>query len=103
MMDKPSLMEILTAVHEFIENKAMPDPKGRTAFHVRVAANALAIVMRESEIGPKANCAELDRLLKLLCRDDGLEDLNASLAVRIANGDLDLNTPGLGAHLMLIM
>lgn len=101
MMDKPSLMEILTAVHEFIENKAMPELTGRTAFHARVAANALAIAMREIEMGPKANSEELTRLRKLLNRDGGLEDLNAALAVRIANGDLDLDTPGLGEHLKL--
>lgn len=101
MMDKPTLMEILTAVHEFIENKAMPELKGRTAFHARVAANALAIAMREIEMGPKANADAHARLTKILGRDGSLEDLTAQLSVRIANGDLTLETPGVAEHLKL--
>jgi hypothetical protein len=49
MMDQPSALELVTAVREFIEKHAMPELQGRTAFHARVAANALAIVARELE------------------------------------------------------
>ena len=101
MMDKPSLVEIITAVREFIENKAMPELTGRTAFHARVAANALGIVLREIEMGPRANAEEIVRLQALLGREGSLEDLNAMLAVRIQSGDIGLETPGLGEHLKL--
>jgi hypothetical protein len=52
MMDKPTLLEIVTAVREFIEQKAIPALSGHTAFHARVAANVVATVRREIELGP---------------------------------------------------
>jgi hypothetical protein len=51
MMDQPSALELVTAVKEFIEKHAMPQLTGHTAFHARVAANALGIVARELEFG----------------------------------------------------
>jgi Domain of unknown function (DUF6285) len=75
MMDQPSSLELVTAVREFIEKHAMPELQGRTAFHARVAANALAIVMRELEQGPKANTEEAERLKKLLGRGGTLDGL----------------------------
>ncbi len=53
-MDQPSMRELVEAVRDFIENKAMPELKGHTAFHARVAANALGIVARELEHGPQS-------------------------------------------------
>ena len=38
MMDQPSMLELVSAVREFIETRAMPELKGHTAFHARVAA-----------------------------------------------------------------
>lgn len=99
MMDKPTLAEIVTAVREFIETKALPELTGHTAFHARVAANALAIAEREIATGGPAAARERDRLKALLGRDDTLENLNAALAARIAAGDITLETPGLGEHL----
>ena len=61
MMDKPTLAEIVTAVREFIETRAIPQLTGHTAFHARVAANALAIAEREIAGGP----AEIDRYDRL--------------------------------------
>ena len=66
MMDQPSALELVTAVKEFIEKHAMPQLTGHTAFHARVAANALGIVARELEFGPKANQDELTRLETML-------------------------------------
>lgn len=53
MMDKPTLLEIVTAVREFIEQKAIPALSGHTAFHARVAANALAIAERHAQQLPR--------------------------------------------------
>lgn len=99
MMDRPSLAEIVTAVREFIETKAIPELTGHTAFHARVAANALAIAERELASGPAAAEAEQRRLKALLGRDGTLEQLNRALSARIASGDIGLETPGLADHL----
>jgi seryl-tRNA(Sec) selenium transferase len=99
MMDKPTLAEIVTAVREFIETKAIPELTGHTAFHARVAANALAIAERELATGAATSQAELVRLKALLGRDGTLDQLNRALAARIASGDITLETPGLAAHL----
>jgi hypothetical protein len=99
MMDKPNLAEIVTAVREFIENKAIPELTGHTAFHARVAANALAIAERELSGGPAAAEAERSRLKALLGRDGTLDQLNRALSARISSGDITLETPGLAEHL----
>lgn len=101
MMDKPTLAEIVVAVREFLETKAMPELKGRTAFHARVAANALAIAEREITIGPEAAEQELARLEILLQRRGPLDELNEALCERIASGSMNLSTPGLAEHLRL--
>lgn len=99
MMDKPTLAEIVTAVREFIETKAIPELTGHTAFHARVAANALAIAEREIATGASAAERERARLKALLGRDDTLENLNRALGARIAAGEVTLETPGLADHL----
>ena len=99
MQDKPSAIELIEAVTGFIREHAMPQLQGHTAFHARVAANALDIVKRELEIGPEDNAAERTRLQKLLGHDGELDQLNAELCDKIAGGDLDLTTPGLKDHL----
>jgi aminoglycoside phosphotransferase (APT) family kinase protein len=49
---RPTASELLDAVREFLTGQVMPATTGQTAFHARVAANALAIVARELELGP---------------------------------------------------
>ena len=100
MMDQPSALELVTAVREFIEKHAMPELQGRTAFHARVAANALAIVARELEQGPSANTQEHVRLRALLGRDGTLDELNRELCHRIRSGSIALDDPALAAHLV---
>jgi hypothetical protein len=39
-------------VREFLTASVMPATSGQLAFHARVAANVLAIVAREMELGP---------------------------------------------------
>jgi hypothetical protein len=101
MMDQPSMRELVDAVREFLETRAMPELKGHTAFHARVAANALAIVARELEHGPECAHEELARLKGLLRYDGSLDELNRELCRRIRAGELTLASPGLADHLEL--
>ncbi|NOT42294.1 MAG: hypothetical protein HOP13_17610 [Alphaproteobacteria bacterium] len=99
MMDQPSSLELVTAVREFIEKHAMPELQGRTAFHARVAANALAVVARELEQGPKANAEEYAHLKALLGQDGTLDELNRELCHRIRTNGVALDDPALANHL----
>lgn len=99
MMDQPSIAELVEAVREFLETRAMPELKGHTAFHARVAANALGIVARQLQMGEKANAEETARLVALLGRDGTLEELNRELCGKIRAGAIGLETPGLAEHL----
>ena len=99
MQDAPNIQELIKAVRSFLEEKAMPELKGHTAFHARVAANALAIVEREMELGPAVETDERQRLMTLLKFDGSTEEMNVKLAELIRSGDMDLETPGLKDHL----
>jgi len=101
MMDQPSMLELVKAVQSFIETKAMPELKGHTAFHARVAANALGIVARELELGPKAANTEKAQLAALLGHDGSLEDLNRELCQQIRDGKIDIESEALRQHLEL--
>ncbi len=48
---RPTASELLEAVREYLIGSVMPATSGQVAFHARVAANALAIVARELELG----------------------------------------------------
>jgi len=99
MMDQPSILELVGAVREFLETRAMPELKGHTAFHARVAANALGIVARQLELYGKASEEEKKRLASLLGHDGTLDDLNRELCARIRSGEFTLATSGLAQHL----
>ncbi len=99
MMDQPTMRELLEAVRDFIEKRAMPELKGHTAFHARVAANALGIVLRELSLGGKAGADEMARLTSLLNQEGTLDELNRELCRRIRAGEITLDTPGLAEHL----
>lgn len=101
MMDQPSAIELVTAVREFIEKHAMPELTGRTAFHARVAANALAIVIRELEQAPAANADELARLEQMLGRRGTLNELNRELCRRLRANEMSAFDPALATHLKL--
>ena len=98
-MDQPSMRELVSAVRDFLEQRAMPELKGHTAFHARVAANALSIVARELEKGGPCGDAERERLKQLLGHDGELMELNRELCAAIRSGKLGLETPGLAEHL----
>ena len=93
------MRELVEAVRDFLENKAMPELKGHTAFHARVAANALGIVSRELAQGVNSAVDEKTRLVALLGCDGTLEELNRELCRRIRNGAIWLETPDFADHL----
>ena len=99
MYDRPDLVELVAAVREFLERHALPKLEGHTAFHARVAANALGIVERQLRLAPEAEADERSRLRALLGRDGSLEELNRELCAAIRAGRIGLETPGLARHL----
>jgi hypothetical protein len=101
MMDQPSMRELVEAVRDFIEQRAMAELKGHTAFHARVAANALSIVARELEQSGPSGEAERVRLKALLGHDGSLPELNRELCQRIREGTIGLETKGLAEHLTI--
>jgi hypothetical protein len=99
VQDQPSAIELLRAVRSFIEDQAIRRLEGRAAFHARIAVNALAIVERGLELGPAQEATERERLERLLGATGTLDELNRELCRRIRSGEMDLDTPGLAAHL----
>ena len=101
MQDRPTAVELLTAVREFLELEIVPTLEGRRRFHGLVAANVLAIVARELAGEETALVAEWRRLRNLLGIDetlppgrlDGLRaavrELTQRLCERIRAGDAD--------------
>jgi hypothetical protein len=81
--DAPSIEEMVEAVREWIESDVVGATDGRLRFHARVAANMLAMVERELELGEAQAAAHRARLDVL-----GVAD-TAELAHRIRSGDLD--------------
>ena len=57
--DRPTAIELVEAVREFLERDVMTATEGRVQFHTRVAINALGMVERELAQSP-AFTAELD-------------------------------------------
>lgn len=107
MQDRPDPIELLEAVAAFLREQVVPASDGALAFHARVAANALDIARREllADADAQASAAELASLRTLLDDDTADADialLQRRLCQRIADGDIDLATPGLAAHLWRI-
>lgn len=100
MHDAPSAKELIEAVKSFIDKTAAPQLTGHAAFHARVASNALATVLREMEIRPAAEAAEISRLQSLLgATGTSAVELNQKLCEEIRAGRMDLSTAGLLPHL----
>ena len=104
MQDEPTPTELTKAVADFLRNEITPDIKGHNAFKLRVAINMLDLVTRQLTLEGASDATEAARLSQLLGqqgldRQGSLADLNRALADGIAEGKLDLQTPGLQAHL----
>ena len=99
MQDEPTPIELTKAVADFLRNDIAPMISGHHAFKLRVAINALDLVTRQLTLQAGGDEAEAGRLKQLLGVDGSLHDLNRALAGKIAEGELDLRTPGLAEHL----
>jgi len=99
MQDEPTPTELINAVADFLRNDIAPMISGHNAFNLRVAINALDLVTRQLALESRSDAAEAARLTQLLGMQGSLTELNRTLADRIANGELDLQTPGLADHL----
>ena len=99
MQDEPTPGELAKAVADFLRADIAPQISGHTAFKLRVAINALDLVTRQLELQGDSDAAELHGLTLLLGVHGTLDGLNADFADRIAQGDVDLATPGVKEHL----
>ena len=99
MQDEPTPEELIKAVADFLRNDIAPMISGHHAFKLRVSINALDLVTRQLALESRSDAAEAARLTQLLGMQGSLSELNRTLAHRIANGELDLQTPGLSDHL----
>jgi len=99
MQDEPTPEELIKAVADFLRNDIAPAIGGHNAFKLRVSINALELVTRQLTLESRSDAAEAARLSRLLGMQGSLTELNRILADRIANREIDLQTPGLADHL----
>jgi hypothetical protein len=99
MQDEPTPEELIKAVADFLRAEIAPQIWGHLAFKLRVSINALDLVTRQFALQKDGDAAEAARLTELLGQQGTLGELNRVLAERIANGEADLQTPGLADHL----
>jgi hypothetical protein len=100
MLNAPNAGQLLEAVSAFLRDEALPALSGAMAYKTRVAAGALDIVRRELAHAPSAQRHELQALHGLIDGDAGdLEALTRKLCERIADGSMDLTTPGVAPFL----
>jgi Domain of unknown function (DUF6285) len=92
--DAPTAAQLVEAVREWIERDVMTATDPRTKFHARVAANVLAIVEREFELGAGQAEDHDARLAQLGMADD------AELAAAIRERRLDDRADELRALLL---
>ncbi|MFP5383471.1 MAG: DUF6285 domain-containing protein [Gammaproteobacteria bacterium] len=100
--ERPTAAELVTAVADFIEKKVAPQLDAHTAFHAKVAVNALHIVIRELQSGAAVAAADGVRLAALtgVAAEAGLPEQNKALCGLIDREEIDGDDPALHAHLM---
>jgi hypothetical protein len=99
MQDQPKPDELVALAADFLRTEILPVTEGATGFQLRVAINALELVVRQLRLAAEMDAAERARLVALLGRDDTLEELNRALCQQIAQGAMRLETLGLAEHL----
>jgi hypothetical protein len=101
VQDRPTAIELLIAIRDFLEQEIAPELTGRTRFHMRVVHNLLNTLERELAHEEAAVVAEWGRLASLL---DGARDrpstfeglradvrtLNTELSAKIRSGEIDV-------------
>jgi hypothetical protein len=99
MQDHPSAERILDMAIAHLRDAVAPKLEGRALFEMRVTLSALSLVRRTLELTGESDAAERTRLEALLGETGDLETLNRRLCELIRAGALDLDSPGLEAHL----
>jgi hypothetical protein len=94
LIEHPRIEELIEAVATWIDGIRDSLPS-RDAYLARVAVNALGVVRREIDLGPRAGSAAAGRLTQLLGQKADLKVLNIELCKRIRAGEMDVTTPGL--------
>lgn len=95
--DRPTAVELLEALREWMERDLLPGVEGRLQFHTRVAINMVDIVAREIELGADQQSTHAGVMNSLGVADD------AELAAAIKSGDHDSDLPGLLAALRSVV
>lgn len=88
-VDRPTARELIEAAAEYLAVRVRPALDGHAAFEALIAANLLAIALRELDLGPELRAADERELADLLGREASLEELEANLAEGIRSGELD--------------
>jgi aminoglycoside phosphotransferase (APT) family kinase protein len=83
---RPTAIELVEAIREWVEGDVRESTSGRVAFHTRVASNALHILERELALGPLHQAQHAAGLADLGCADE------ADLADKIRAGAFDDRT-----------
>lgn len=99
MQDAPTPEEILETVAKLMRETLMPELSGRSAYLVRVAANALDLARRQIQREGAPDAEELGRLRTLLRSDGSLPELTRELCEAIEGHRITPATPGLVEHL----
>jgi hypothetical protein len=109
--DAPDAPTLIDAVREFLTTEVEPQTEGRLRYHLKVAANVLAIVERELRLGTEQatrHRARLERLgfendhilaqaIRSGALDDRLEELEEPLGEMVAD-KLAVARPGYGSR-----
>jgi hypothetical protein len=95
----PSAVELLEPIQSFLRDEVVTATAGRTRYLARVAANSLAIVERELQLGPRLREMERRRLEALLGRTGDIETLRRALSEQLCDGSMPLESDGLRDYL----
>jgi len=95
MRDRPSLEALLEAARQTLRDDLAPTLEGDARYRALMAANAIAIALRQMAAGDAPQREEAARLRDLLGEDGDLETLNDALAQAIREGRF---APGDSAH-----
>lgn len=94
MFDEPDGKAILREVQAALKAGIAP------GFQQAVAANAVALALREEELAAGAAAREAMRLEAILGRAGTLDQLNAALALGLRDGAIAPERPDVQAHLI---
>jgi hypothetical protein len=98
MQDRPDAHELLDALAHYLRDELLPDAPPEHRFRVRVAANACAMLARETApLGPdRAGQRALAAAIRAGEHDDRLPELAARLRDEV-RGKLEVAHPGWAA------